>query len=94
MTMARYSLQAIAIVIVDLPERCSCGSGKGSLIRDRIETPKGELLAEVSCEGCGKLSLIPDKIGEEIREMLGEKFRPTWYYDQKKDEIVHWSHRT
>lgn len=94
MNITRYNLQAIAIVIVDLPERCVCGSEKGSLIRDRIETPNGELLAEVSCEGCGKLSLISDKLGEEVREIVGKKFRPTWYYDPERNEIIHWSHHT
>ena len=76
---------------MDLPERCDCGSEKGTTVRGAIEAPSGELLKEVACRECGKKTLIPDKITEWLREIEGEKYRPTWYYEPETGEIIHWS---
>jgi len=81
------------IEIVNLPERCDCGGEKGIVSCISIEAPDGKLLMEVRCRGCGKKTLIPDERQEEIRKIVGEKYRPTWYYQPETDEIVHWALR-
>lgn len=82
------------IEIESLPEKCSCGSTTGTTIRCSIQSPDGMLLKEIACEGCGKRLLIPDKIAEESRKLLGEKYRPTWFYEPETGEIIHWAHAT
>ena len=86
-------IPGLIIEIVDLPERCSCGSEKGSTGRVAIEAPDGKLLKEVRCKGCGKKSLIPDKLAEWQREREGDKYRPTWYYQPETSKIIHWSEK-
>ncbi len=78
---------------MDLPERCSCGSVKGEVIRTRVEDEKGRLLAEVECSGCRKRILIPDKNEEAIRKVAGEKYRPIWFYNSETGEMVHWTRK-
>ena len=87
------SIPGLLIEIVDLPERCNCGSEKGRTIRGEIEAASGELLKEVACRGCGKKSLIPDKLGEEVRKKVGKEYRPTWYYQPETGKIIHWSEK-
>ena len=84
-------IPGLIIEIVDLPEKCNCGSEKGKTLRAAIETPSGQLLKEVTCRGCGKKILIPDKLAESVREREKEKYRPTWYYQPETGKIIHWS---
>lgn len=78
--------------IVELPQTCSCGSKEGYVRCSRIEeVTSGKLLMEVACRGCGKKSLIPDEMSEQLRKLSKGKFRPTFYYNPETDKIEHWS---
>jgi len=79
------------LAVVKLPERCSCGSEEGYIRASNIEAPGGKLLQKVRCKGCGNESLIPDESEEKFRRVLGDKYRPTYYYEPKTGKLVHWS---
>lgn len=79
------------IAIVDLPKKCGCGSDEGTIIRSGIERSRRELLAEVECSGCRHRLLVPDKNGEELRKVLRETYRATWYCQPDTGNIVHWT---
>lgn len=78
--------------IVELPQRCSCGGKEGFVNCARIEeVPSGKLLMEVACRGCGKTSLIPDDMSEQLRKLSKGKLQPAFYYDPETGKIEHWS---
>jgi len=82
--------------IVKLPQECSCGGKKGLVRMHRIEeVPSGKLLMQVSCERCGRRSLIPDDLSEQLRKLSKKlskgKFQPAFYYDPDTGKIRHWS---